>query len=220
MAYVPVLLLSALGLFCARHNLRRLSPILPFGLGCRSTRPRHSPWHPHCAPDRIGLKKNFDFIPTRLYSYTYPGSLRASSRDVSRMEPGAAPAAAARNRGTGRPRVAVRPYYGGLPLMAGRGTDEGRRKLPGSGRGIPPVRARKHGPGTEIAAVERREARLRHHGGDAPRQACRAASPAVQEASQASAFLGAPLPQGGAGWKTAYPAPQRIRAAECWLFEI
>jgi len=63
------------------------------------------------------------------------------------MEPGAAPAAAARNRGTGRPRVAVRPYYGGLPLMAGRGTDEGRRKLPGSGRGIPPVRARKHGPG-------------------------------------------------------------------------
>ena len=49
-AYVPVLRLSALGLFCARHNLRRLSPILPFGLGCRSTRPRHSPWHPHCAP--------------------------------------------------------------------------------------------------------------------------------------------------------------------------
>jgi len=93
------------------------------------------------------LKKFLDFIPTRLYSYTHPGSLRASSRDVSRMEPGAAPAAAARNRGTGRPRVAVRPYYGGLPLMAGRGTDEGRRKLPGSGRGIPPVRARKHGPG-------------------------------------------------------------------------
>src|SRR5665811_1746436 len=82
-------------------------------------------------------------------------------------------------------------------------------------------------PGTEIAAMERREARLRHHGG-APRQACRAASPAAQEASQASAFLGSPLPQGGAGlpaearsakagWKTAYPAPPTIRAAQRWL---
>ena len=48
------------------------------------------------------------------------------------------------------------------------------------------------------------------------------------EASQASAFLGAPLPQGGAGlpaearsakagWKTAYPAPPTIRAAQRWL---
>src|SRR5664280_217178 len=83
-------------------------------------------------------------------------------------------------------------------------------------------------PGTEIAAMERREARLRHHGGDAPRQACRAASPAAQEASQASAFLGAPLPQGGAGlpaearsakagWKTAYPAPPTILVAQRWL---
>src|ERR1035437_5225088 len=74
--------------------------------------------------------------------------------------------------------------------MAGRGPDEGRRKLPGSAPGST-------APGTEIAAVERREARLRRHGGDAPRQACRAASPAVQEAWQASAFLGAPLPQEG-----------------------
>jgi hypothetical protein len=32
-AYLPVLLLSILGLFFARHNLRRLSPILLFGLG-------------------------------------------------------------------------------------------------------------------------------------------------------------------------------------------
>src|SRR5450830_2050144 len=136
------------------------------------------------------------------------------------MEPGAAPAAAARNRGTGRPRVAVRPYYGGLPLMAGRGTDEGGRKPAGSGRAQPSrPRPEVTAPGTEIAAVERREARLRRHGGDAPRQACRAASPAVQEASQASAFLGAPLPLGGAGSKTAYPAPPTIRAAELWLFE-
>src|SRR5450759_3753846 len=100
------------------------------------------------------------------------------------MEPGAAPAAAARNRGTGRPWVAVRPYYGGLPLMVGRGADEGRRKLPGSGRAQPSrPRPEVTAPGTEIAAVERREARLRRtSGGDAPRQPCRAASPASSEA--------------------------------------
>src|SRR5664279_2566671 len=124
-------------------------------------------------------QKNLDFIPISIYSYTHPGSLRASSRDVSRMEPGAAPAVAARNRGTGRPWVAVRPHYEGLPLMAGRGADEGRRKLPGSGPGNTGPSARgSTAPGTEIAAVERREARLRRHGGDAPRQACRPASPA------------------------------------------
>ena len=36
--------------------------------------------------------------------------------------------------------------------MAGRGADEGRRKLPGSGPGSGPVRARKHGPGDKKAA--------------------------------------------------------------------
>jgi hypothetical protein len=167
-------------------------------------------------------QKNLDFIPISIYSYTHPCSLRASSRDVSRMEPGAAPAAAARNRGTGRPRVAVRPHYEGLPLMAGRGADEGRRKLPGSGPGNTGPSARgSAAPGTEIAAVERREARLRRHGGDAPRQACRAASPAARGAcATRPAFFGAPLPQGGALVETtAYPAPQRIRAAQRWLFE-
>jgi hypothetical protein len=68
------------------------------------------------------------------------------SGDVLKTERGAAPAAAARNRSTGRPRVAVRPYYGGLPSMAGRGMDEGRRKLPGSGAQQGPVRARKLRP--------------------------------------------------------------------------
>jgi hypothetical protein len=36
-----------------------------------------------------------------------------------------------RSHASGRPRVAVRSNYVGLPLMAGRGVDEGRRKLPG-----------------------------------------------------------------------------------------
>ena len=38
-----------------------------------------------------------------------------------------------RSHASGRPRVAVRSNYVGLPLMAGRGVDEGRRKPPGYG---------------------------------------------------------------------------------------
>ena len=108
---------------------------------------------------------------------------------------GAAPAGGARNPALGRPRPAVRPHYGGLPLMAGRGGDEGRRKLPGSGAPGGPVAARKHGAGDR----NRRDGAPR--GALPPRKrkghaspACRAAAPAAQEASQASAFLGAPLP--------------------------
>ena len=75
------------------------------------------------------------------------------------MEPGAAPAGGARNPAPGRPRVAVRPHYEGLPLMAGRDADEGRRKLPGSGPGNTGPSARGSVvPGTEIAAMERRGA--------------------------------------------------------------
>jgi hypothetical protein len=72
---------------------------------------------------------------------------------------GAAPADMPRKHISGRPRVAVRSNYVGLPLMAGRGTDEGRRKLPGSGRAeCPPSVPGSTAPRTEIAAVERREA--------------------------------------------------------------
>src|ERR1019366_6946323 len=47
-------------------------------------------------------------------------------------------------RALGRwPWPAVRPHYGGLPSMAGRGGDEGRRKLPGSGAQEGSVSARK-----------------------------------------------------------------------------
>ena len=62
---------------------------------------------------------------------------------------GAAPAGLPRKQASGGPRVTVRPYYEGLPLMAGRGPDERRGNLPGSGRRKAPVRARKHGPEAE-----------------------------------------------------------------------
>src|SRR6185437_746839 len=77
-----------------------------------------------------------------------PCSLRASSRDVSEMEQGAAPAGGdERTPAPGRPRVAVRPHYEGLPLMAGRGADEGGRKPAGSGEPkAARVCVRKNGP--------------------------------------------------------------------------
>ena len=58
----------------------------------------------------------------------------------------AAPARGVRNRASGTPRATVRSNYVGLPSMAGRGPDERRRKLPGSGGPKRAVRARKHGP--------------------------------------------------------------------------
>ena len=79
-------------------------------------------------------------------------SLYSLSPDPPRGREPVAPArgvrAGARGRGfagraLGRPWPAVRPHYGGLPSMAGRGGDEGRRKLPGSGAQEGSVSARK-----------------------------------------------------------------------------
>ena len=69
---------------------------------------------------------------------------------------GVAPAAVARNHGSGRPR-AHRPTLlrGSADRSAGRGPDERRRKLPGSGRGESSLSG--HGrtvPRTEIATCE------------------------------------------------------------------
>ena len=78
-----------------------------------------------------------------------------------RAEQGAAPAGLPRKQASGGPRVTVRPYYEGLPLMAGRGPDERRGNPPGSGRCNAPVRARKYGPeAEEVAAVERPKAQF------------------------------------------------------------
>ena len=77
------------------------------------------------------------------------------------MGEGVAPAVVARNHGSGRPRVTVRPYYEGLPIArldAGRMNggescrDRGKRKASPSGHG-------RTAPQPKIAAVERREAR-------------------------------------------------------------
>jgi hypothetical protein len=84
---------------------------------------------------------------------------------------GAAPAAAARDRGAGRPRVVVRWHYDRLPLMAGRGVDEGRRKPPGYGCRKASVCARKHDPADRNAAMERRRACASHRTHAAPESA-------------------------------------------------
>ena len=71
---------------------------------------------------------DLDYIPS------YPPRYRGRSHETqTRAGEDAAPAGGARNPAPGRPRVAVRPHYGGLPSMAGRGADEGGRKPAGSG---------------------------------------------------------------------------------------
>src|SRR5258707_14603633 len=64
------------------------------------------------------------------------------------------------NRRSGSPWVPVRPYYEGPPSKEGRyGSDEGRRKPPGSrGMKVPRSGPDERGPGVEDATVERREA--------------------------------------------------------------
>src|SRR5664280_133023 len=85
--------------------------------------------------------------------------------------------------------------------MAGRGTDEGRRKLPGSGRAQPSrPRPEVTAPGTE---KPRWRAERRH------------ASATVRNTLRMDAPLGAPSPRFMRETEkgtTAYPAPKRIRA--------
>jgi hypothetical protein len=70
--------------------------------------------------------------------------------------------AGVRNPPPGRPWGPVRTHYEGLPSMAGRGGDEGRRKPPGGTRGEEPcvfISARKHGSrDTNRRKLERRMA--------------------------------------------------------------
>src|SRR5664280_2904229 len=75
----------------------------------------------------------------------------------------------------------VTPLPGGLGTRPG-GTTAALQGACWTGTGFTSLVPGSADPRPKIAAVERREARLRRHGGDAPRQACRAASPAAQGA--------------------------------------
>ena len=98
----------------------------------------------------------------------------ASSRDVLKAEQDAAPAGKARNLAPGRPRATVRRHDDRLPLMAGRGADEGGRK---PARRNPPSRARKirsRGQKSRLWRAERRRTfarRCAHKDGCAGRRA-------------------------------------------------
>jgi hypothetical protein len=131
------------------------------------------------------------------------------------MEPGAAPAGGARNPAPGRPWAAVRPHYGGPPFG---GLDAAPTKagesLPDRGGRCPSVGARKYGPGDK----NRRSGAPR---GAPPSPRRRRASPRrVGRLRQPSGGLRQALSvsrrsapsKGAQEGKTAYPAPQRIRA--------
>ena len=90
---------------------------------------------------------SLDFPPNLALSSYHLPQARGVLQTLAGRGEGVAPAGGARNPALGRPRVAVRPHYGGLPSMAGRGADEGGRKPAGSGAQEGPVRARKHSPG-------------------------------------------------------------------------
>ena len=79
-------------------------------------------------------------------------------------EQGAAPALVFRKHKSGTSRVAVRPNYVGLPARAGRGKDQ-RGESSVIGRGMTSLSdPGSTAPGREIAAVERRTARVRRSG--------------------------------------------------------
>ena len=132
-------------------------------------------------------------------------------RGASRGDPEAgwiaAPAGGVRNLALGRPWVAVRAHYGALPLMAGRGADEGWRKPAGSGAQEGPVRARKlrpRGQKSRLWSAERRPRTERWY----------------EKLRTRLAALHTPhCPRGQFG-KTAYPAPIKNTGERvCPLFE-
>ena len=61
------------------------------------------------------------------------------------VERSAAPAGVVRSHALGRPRVTVRPHYGGLPARAGRDRTSGRKLVLGPAKSRP-SESRKHGP--------------------------------------------------------------------------
>src|ERR1017187_4645084 len=95
--------------------------------------------------------------------------------------------------------------------MAGRGTDEGRRKLPGSGRAQPlPSAPGSYGPGNRKAAMERRMARTLSQRVPAPQGV---ETQRMRRSALRPLAFGEGQEEGPAkrGRTTAYPAPPRIR---------
>ena len=105
------------------------------------------------------------------------------------------------HRRSGSPWVPVRPYYEGLPLMAGRGPDEGRAKAFPDQRGVLlPCPDPEDGPGVEDATS------------GAPGGGVPARHAAPQGADYEVAPFGAPHPHAGEGREiTADPTPTKQR---------
>jgi len=71
-------------------------------------------------------------IPSRAFIFAASCPLKGRRRETQTMVGlDAAPARGARNPASDTPRATVRSNYVGLPTMAGRGTSERRRNLPG-----------------------------------------------------------------------------------------
>ena len=116
----------------------------------------------------------------------------AGGAKVWRLRPGI------RNPRSGTPRVAVRPYYEGLPSMAGRGTERRRRKPPRTRGGSAPRSApRKHGS----------EVKSRHSGAPGGERADRKARGAFAKVPDVTQRL------------SALRSLTSVREGKCWVRE-
>jgi len=96
--------------------------------------------------------KWLDSIPTGTIFHPASPFRGRSHETQTRAGEVAAPAGGARNPASGRPRPAVRPYYEGLPSMAGRG---GRRRVAGAARMEGPTSLSGRPPGSTAPGTEK-----------------------------------------------------------------
>ena len=115
---------------------------------------------------------------------------------------GAAPAGRPRKPAPGRSGVAVRPHYGGLPSVAGRGGKKG-------GESCPDRRARTPLPATEERPLEQKSPQVERRVASAP--IARRADAARRRTENSASRRSIPSCFGGAR-KTANPAPPKTGA--------
>ena len=150
---------------------------------------------------RVPTKKSYRTVDlVGMSDYSPPVSLGsgASSGGTPKAERDAAPAHWLCRPIPGRPRAAVRPHYGGLPSVAGRGGMRGGESPSdpgGSSEGSPSFPQRKNGPGDRNRrrwSAGRRLSPIARGKGTLP--SVPGGLRIAQEVSQASAFPGALLP--------------------------
>jgi hypothetical protein len=226
--------MSTLGPLFSQQRLKKRTSI--GSISERLARPEEDPI---CPPRRIVVEIALDFnprvynpIPARLAEGRLPETFGGWSRlygpiagkpDIG----GAAPAAAARDRSTGRPRPPVRRHFrpaafNGCTCVGTKASGSPPDKGSLDGRPLHPARKLRH-RGQKSPQVERRGASA-SCAKTRPRSAKRGPSGGASRRSIPSHLAGgdSPAPPGrGAKGRQAYPAPrQRIRVIACGCLKV